>query len=226
MFNSVRSVESSSIPVMNKVLVNTYWLLSLTMIPTIIGAFVGLSLNFSWLALHPMLGSVAMLAVMLGLMWVVSANKNNVMGIVALLGFTGVSGVLLGPILQQALHFSNGAQLIGMAAGGTAVIFGSLASYATITKKDFSFIGQFLFIGLILLIVLSLVAMIFPMPLMSLALSGVAVLIFSAYILYDVSRMVNGGERNYIMATMSLYVNIFNLFINLLRILISTSGRN
>ncbi|OGT02316.1 MAG: hypothetical protein A2143_12350, partial [Gallionellales bacterium RBG_16_57_15] len=145
-------------------------------------------------------------------------------GIAALLGFTFVAGVFLGPILQVALHFSNGARLIGQAAGGTGIIFFSLATLATVTKKDFSFMGKFLFIGLILLIVASLANLFFQIPAMSLTISSIAVLIFSAFILYDVSRIVHGGETNYVMATLGLFLSIYNLFISLLQLLMAFSG--
>jgi FtsH-binding integral membrane protein len=208
----------------NKVLRNTYMMLALTMIPTVIGAFVGMSINFSFMAQHPIVSSLAMFAAMMGLMFAVTALRNSVWGVVALLGFTFVAGVLLGPILQVALHLKNGAQLVGMAAGGTSIIFGSLATLATVTKKDFSFMGKFLFIGLMLLIVASLANLFFQIPALSLTISALAVMIFSAYILFDVSRIVTGGETNYVMATLSLYMNIYNLFINLLNLLMAFSG--
>jgi len=147
-----------------------------------------------------------------------------VWGIAALLGFTFVAGVFLGPILQVALHLKNGAQLIAMAAGGTGLIFFSLATIATVTKKDFSFMGKFLFIGLILLIVASLANLFFQIPALSLTISAIAVLIFSAYILFDVSRIVHGGETNYVMATLGIYMSLYNLFINLLSLLMAFSG--
>ena len=208
----------------NKVLRNTYMMLALTMIPTMIGAFIGTSMNFSFMAASPIMSSLLMFGAMIGMMFAVSALRNSVWGIAALLGFTFVAGVFLGPILQVALHFKNGAQLIGMAAGGTGIIFFSLATIATVTKKDFSFMGKFLFIGLILLIVASLANMFFQIPALSLTISAIGVLIFSAYILYDVSRIVNGGETNYVMATMGLFLNIYNLFINLLSLLMAFSG--
>jgi FtsH-binding integral membrane protein len=208
----------------NKVLRNTYMMLALTMIPTIIGAFIGTSINFSFMAQHPIMGALLMFGAMMGLMFAVTAFRDSVWGIVALLGFTLVAGVFLGPILQVALHLKNGAQLIGMAAGGTGIIFFSLATIATVTKKDFSFMGKFLFIGLILLIVASLANIFFQIPALSLTISAIAVLIFSAYILYDVSQIVHGGETNYVMATLSLYMNIYNLFINLLSLLMAFSG--
>jgi modulator of FtsH protease len=208
----------------NRVLRNTYLMLALTMIPTVIGAFFGMSTNFSFMAQHPIVFSLLMFAVMMGLMFGVSALRNSVWGIVALLGFTLVAGFFLGPILQVALHLKNGAQLVGMAAGGTGIIFGSLATIATVTKKDFSFMGKFLFIGVILLIVASLANMFFEVPALALTISAIAVLIFSAYILYDISQIVNGGETNYVMATMGLYLDIYNIFINLLNLLMAFSG--
>src|SRR3990172_5973830 len=208
----------------NKVLRNTYMMLALTMIPTVIGAFVGMSMSFSFMAEHPIMGSLLMFGAMIGMLFAVSALRNSVWGIAALLGFTFVAGVFLGPILQVALHLKNGAQLIGMAAGGTGLIFFSLATLATVTKKDFSFMGKFLFIGLILLIVASLANLFFQVPAMSLTISSIAVLLFSAYILYDVSRIVHGGETNYVMATMGLFLSIYNLFIHLLSLLMAFSG--
>ena len=208
----------------NKVLRNTYTMLALTMIPTIIGAFIGTSISFSFMAEHPIIGSLAMFGVMMGMLFAVSALRNSVWGVVALLGFTFVAGVFLGPILQRALSLSNGAQLVGMAAGGTGIIFASLATIATVTKKDFSFMGKFLFIGVILLIVASLANLFFAIPALSLALSAIAVLIFSAYILFDISQIIHGGETNYIMATMSLFLNIYNIFVNLLSLLMAFSG--
>ena len=208
----------------NKVLRNTYMMLALTMVPTIMGAFVGTSMNLSFMAASPIMSALLMFGVMMGMLFAVSALRNSVWGVVALLGFTFVAGVFLGPILQVALHLKNGAQLIGMAAGGTGIIFFSLATVATVTKKDFSFMGKFLFIGLILLIVASLANMFFQIPALSLTISSIAVLIFSAYILFDVSRIVNGGETNYVMATLGLFLNIYNLFINLLQLLMAFSG--
>lgn len=208
----------------NRVLRNTYLMLALTMIPTVIGAFMGTSINFSFMAAHPILSTLAMFGAMMGLMFAVTALRNSVWGVVALLGFTFVAGVFLGPILQVALHLKNGAQLIGMAAGGTGIIFGSLATLATVTKKDFSFMGKFLFIGLILLIIASLANVFLQIPALMLTISAIAVLIFSAYILFDVSRIVHGGETNYVMATLALYLDIYNLFVNLLNLLMAFAG--
>ncbi len=208
----------------NKVLRNTYMMLAMTMVPTIFGAFIGTSINFSFMHEHPIMGALLMFGAMMGLLFAVTALRNSVWGIVALLGFTFVAGVFLGPILQVALHLKNGAQLVGMAAGGTGLIFLSLATIATVTKKDFSFMGKFLFIGVVLLIVASLANLFFAIPALSLTISAIAVLIFSAYILFDISQIIHGGETNYVMATLTLYLDIYNIFVNLLSLLMAFSG--
>ena len=208
----------------NQVLRNTYMMLALTMIPTVIGAFFGMSTNFSFMAQHPIVFSLMMFGVMMGLMFGVTATRNSGWGVVLLLALTFVAGFFLGPILQVALHLKNGAQLVGMAAGGTGIIFFSLATLATVTKRDFSFMGKFLFIGVILLIVASLANMFFQVPALALTISAIAVLIFSAYILFDIGQIVQGGQTNYVMATMSLYLDIYNIFINLLNLLMAFSG--
>ena len=133
---------------------------------------------------------------------------------------------MLGPILQHALHLRNGGQIVGLAAGGTGIIFLTLAGIATTTKKDFSFMGKFLMVGIILLIVASLANIFLQIPAMTLAMSAVGVILFSGFILYDVSRIVNGGETNYIMATLSLYMSIYNLFTSLLQLLMGLLGGN
>jgi len=208
----------------HKVLRNTYMLLGLTMVPTVIGAIAGLSMNFAWAAQHPIMFMLGSLAAMFGLFFGIQANRNSSLGVVLLLVLTGLMGVMLGPILQVALHLKNGGQLVTLAAGGTGIIFMTLAGIATTTKKDFSFLGNFLMVGIILLIVASLANMFFQIPALALALSGAAVLLFSGFILYDVSRIVNGGETNYVMATLAIYLDIYNLFVNLLQLLMALIG--
>ena len=208
----------------NKVLRNTYMLLGLSMVPTVIGAVIGINLNFSFMAQSPFMGFILMLAVMFGLFWGISKNRDNSLGVVLMLALTFFMGLMLGPILQAALHLRNGAQLVGLAAGGTGLIFFSLATIATVTKKDFSFMGKFLFIGLILLIVAMIANIFLQIPVMQLTISAIAVLIFSGFILYDVSRVVTGGETNYIMATLAIYLDIYNLFVHLLSLLMALTG--
>ncbi|OIQ85680.1 modulator of FtsH protease YccA [mine drainage metagenome] len=208
----------------HKVLRNTYMLLGLTMVPTVIGALAGMSMNFAWAAQHPLMFTLGTLAAMMGLFYGIQANRNSELGVVLLLALTGLMGVMLGPILQMAMHFRNGGQLVTLAAGGTGIIFMTLAGIATTSKKDFSFLGNFLMVGIILLIVASLANLFFHIPALALALSGVAVLLFSGFILYDVSRIVQGGETNYVMATLAIYLDIYNLFINLLQLLMALMG--
>jgi modulator of FtsH protease len=217
--------ESAELAV-NKVLRNTYALLGLTMIPTVIGAFIGMSINFGFAALHPFMFAIGAMAVIYGMFAAVSANRNSSIGVVLLLGLTFILGLMLGPILQHALHLRNGAQIVGLAAGGTGIILLTLASIATTTKKDFSFMGKFLLVGIILLIVASLANIFLQIPAMTLALSAIGVILFSGFILYDVSRIVNGGETNYVMATLSLYMSIYNLFTSLLQLLMGLMGSN
>jgi modulator of FtsH protease len=208
----------------NKVLRNTYMLLGLSMIPTVIGAWVGVNTNFAWLAQYPVAGPLVMLAVIIGTMFAISALRNSAWGVAAMLAFTFLMGWWLGPMLQYALHFRNGAQLIGLAGGATGAIFVGLASYVTVTKKDFSFLGKFLFVGLILLVLGAVANLFFQVPAASLTISAVAVVLFAGYILYDVSQVMNGGETNYIMATLSIYIDIYNIFVNLLNLLLAFAG--
>ncbi len=209
----------------HKVLRNTYMMLGLTMIPTVMGAMMGINMNFSFMAQSPIMGVILMMAIMFGLFWGISKNRDSGVGVALLLALTFFMGIMLGPILQVALHLRNGAELVGMAAGGTGIIFFALAGYATVTKKDFSFLGNFLFVGLILLVLASLANMFFQVPAASLAISAVSILIFSGYILFDVSRIINGGETNYIMATLALYLDIYNIFVNLLSLLMALTGQ-
>jgi len=210
----------------NKVLRQTYWLLALSMLPTIAGAFVGMQLNFFTLfAQAPIMTPLLMFAAMLGMLFVVSALRNSAWGIAAIFGFTFVAGLFLTPILTVAAGFRNGGQLVGLAGGMTAAIFFAMAAVATITKKDFSFMGKFLFIGMVLLIIASLANIFFQIPALSVAISAIAVLIFSAYLLHDLSNIVRGGETNYIMATLNLFLSLYNIFISLLNLLLAFTGQ-
>ena len=208
----------------NKVLRNTYALLALSMIPTVIGALVGVQMGFSFFAGSPMISFMVFLGVAFGFMWGIERTKNSGMGVVLLLGFTFFMGLMLSRILQVALGFSNGPTLIATAAGGTGAIFFTLAGIATVTKKDFSFLGKFLFIGVIVVLLAAVANIFFHIPALSLTISAVAVLVFSAYILYDISRIVNGGETNYISATLAVYLDVYNVFVSLLNLLMAFSG--
>ena len=208
----------------NKVLRNTYMLLGLSMIPTVIGAWVGVNTSFAWMAQHPIAAPLIMLAVIVGTLFAVSALRNSIWGVVAMLVFTFLMGWWLGPMLQYALHFRNGAQLIALAAGGTGAIFLGLAGYVTVSKRDFGFLSKFLFVGLILLLLGAVANLFFQVPAASLTISAVAVVLFAGYILYDVSQIVNGGETNYVMATLRIYLDIYNIFVSLLNLLLAFAG--
>ncbi|OIR00071.1 modulator of FtsH protease YccA [mine drainage metagenome] len=210
--------------VINKVLRNTYALLGLSLIPTVVGAYFGLQMNFSFMALHPFIFGIGFLAVMFGLFKLIEVNQNSGVGVWLLLGVTFLFGLMLGPILQNALHFSNGAQIVGLAAAGTGITFLSLAAIASSPARDFNYLGKFLFIGLILAIIASLANAFLHIPVLSLVVSGISIIIFSGYILYDVNQIVRGGQTNYVMATLSLYLDIYNIFVNLLNILMSLMG--
>lgn len=207
-----------------QVLRDTYRLLALTMIPTVAGAWLGSKVSFAFAAGSPLMFSLGVFAAMMGMFWAISANRNSGVGVALLLALTGAMGFLLGPVLQSALGFSNGSQLIGLAAAGTGAIFFTLSAVATTSRRDFSGMGQFLMVGAVVLILAMLANLFFQIPAMSLALSAFAVLLFSAFILYDVNRIVNGGETNYIMATLSIYLDIYNVFSHLLHLLMAFAG--
>lgn len=208
----------------NRVLRNTYLLLALSMLPTVAGAFLGVRMGFSFFAGSPMVSFLLFLGVAFGFMWGIERTKDSGLGVVLLLAFTFFMGLMLSRILQVALGFSNGASLIATAAGGTGAIFFTLAGIATVTKKDFSFMGKFLFVGLVVILLAMVANIFFQMPALSLTISAVAVLLFSGYILFDISRIVNGGEVNYVTATLAVYLDIYNLFVHLLHLLMAFSG--
>lgn len=208
-----------------KVLRNTYLLLALSMLPTVVGAVVGVQLGLARVfAASPLMTFLLFMAVAFGLMWGIQRTKESGMGVVLLLGFTFVMGLMLSGILSVALGLSNGVSLIATAACGTGAIFFTLAGVATVTKKDFSFLGKFLFIGLVMLILASVANIFFMVPALSLTISAIAIMIFSAYVLFDISRIVNGGETNYISATLAVYLDIYNIFVNLLSLLMALAG--
>jgi modulator of FtsH protease len=218
------AAQTASAITTNKVLRNTYALLGVSLFPTVIGALLGMNMSFAMAQTSPIMFMLLTLVGIFGMFFLIQRNRNSSLGVVFLLGLTFLLGVLLGPILQFAFSLSNGGQIVSLAAGGTGVIFLTLAGIAQTTKRDFSFMGKFLMIGLVLLILAMLVNMFFMVPAASLAISAIAVMIFSGFILYDVNRIVRGGETNYIMATLALYMNIYNLFVNLLHLLIALMG--
>ena len=223
-FGTAQTASRDSALASNRVLRNTYALLGLSMVPTVIGALVGIQLKFSFLAGSPLLSFLLFLGIAFGFMWGIEKTKNSGMGVVLLLAFTFFMGLMLSRILQVALGFSNGGTLIAMAAGGTGAIFFTLAGVAATTKRDFSGLGKFLFAGMILVLVAALANIFFQIPALSLAIAALAVVIFSAYILYDINRIVQGGETNYISATLAVYLDVYNVFVSLLQLLMAFTG--
>ena len=204
----------------NRVLRNTYALLALSMVPTVIGAWLGVAMGFTFFEGSPFMGAIIFLAVAFGFFWAIEKNKDTGVGVLLLLAFTFFMGVMLSRLIGMTLgNYSNGATLIMGAFGGTAAIFIVMASIATVSKKDFSGMSKFLFIGVILLILASLANIWLQIPALMLTLMVVAIAIFSAFILVDVQRVVNGGETNYVIATLGIYLSVYNIFSNLLALL-------
>jgi len=206
-----------------RVLRNTYFLLALTMVPTAIGAFIGVRTG-GIIMQYPIVSFFVMLGAVIGLQFAIAANRNSGLGVVLLLAMTFILGWWLGPLLAVALSLKNGPQLIGVAAIGTGVIFFVMAGIATTVKKDFSFMGKFLFIGMIVALLAIIANMFLQIPALALTISAIVVVVFSLFLLHDVSRIVNGGETNYIMATTGVYMSLFNIFANLLQLLMALAG--
>ena len=206
-----------------RVLRNTYLLLALTMVPTVIGAFIGMSTG-GIIMQYPIISFFVMLAGVIGLQFAIVANRNSWVGVALLLAMTFILGWWLGPLLAVALTLKNGPQLIGIAAAGTGAIFFVMAGIATTVKKDFSFMGKFLFVGMIVALLAIVANMFLQIPALALTISAVIVVVFSLFLLHDVSRIVNGGETNYIMATTGCYLSLFNIFASLLQLLMAFTG--
>ena len=197
----------------NKVLRNTYALLSMTLIFSAVVAGVSMAMGLP----HP--GLVITLVGFFGLLFLTSKFRDSAMGLVMVFALTGFMGYTLGPILSMYLSLPGGGQIIMLALGGTGAIFLGLSGYVLTTKKDFSFMGGFLVVGILVAFLAGLGAIFFSMPGLSLAVSAMFVLLMSGLILYETSNIIHGGETNYIMATVTLYVSIYNLFTSLLHLL-------
>ena len=213
------STGATDVVVRNRVLRNTYWLLALSMIPTVLGAWIGVASGFTLMAGSPGLSILIFFAVAFGFMYGIEKTKNSGMGVVLLLAFTFFMGLMLSRLISATLSFSNGPALIMYAFGGTAAVFATMASVATVSKRDFSGMSKFLFVGVILLILASVANIWLQMPALMITVSVIAIGIFSAYILFDVQRIVNGGETNYVTATLAIYLDVYNVFANLLALL-------
>lgn len=209
----------------NKVLRNTFALLALSLLPTVGGAWLGMTLGVPVaMAASPLVSSLIFLAVMFGVLFGINVVRNSAAAVPLMLGFTGLMGMWLSGLLSAVLSMSNGVELISMAGLGTAAVVAGCSIYATTTKRDFSGMGGFLFGSVIALIVVGLANIFFQLPLLSIILSIAAVIIFSAFMVFDVQRVVNGGETNYVLAATSIYLNIYNIFSSLLQLLAIFSG--
>ena len=202
----------------NKLIKNTYTLLSMTLLFSAAMAGVSIALNLP----HP--GIIITLVGYLGLLFLTYKLKNSAWGLLSVFALTGFMGITLGPIISHYLSLPNGGQVVMSAMGATGALFLSLSAYALTTRKDFSFMGGFLFVGVMVAFLAGLGAIFFEMPMLALAVSGMFVLLASGLILYETSQLIHGGETNYIIATVSLYVSIYNLFASLLHIFGATSG--
>jgi len=212
-YSAARSTES--VLATNKLIKNTYTLLSMTLLFSAVMAGVSMAIGVQ----SPMVNLLCVGGAFL-LMWLVlPRTANSVKGLWTIFAITGLLGFGLGPILSVYLALANGPQIVMTAFGGTGVIFLGLSGYVLTTRKDFSFLGGFLVVGLLMVLVAALANIFFEMPALSLAISSIVILIMSGLILYDTSRMINGGETNYIMATIGLYLSIYNIFVNLLALL-------
>ena len=206
-----------------KVLRNTYMLLALTMVPTVVGAWIGMQ-TASIITGSPIIASVLMLVGVIGLQFGIAAYRDSVVGIGLLLLMTGLLGMWLGPILNFALSMKNGMQLVGYAAAGTGAIFFVMGAIATVTKRDFSFMGKFLVVGMIAVLLAGFANMFLQIPVLGLVISTLAIVVFSLFLLYDLSRIVTGGETNYVMATTGVYLSLLNIFTSLLHLLMALGG--
>lgn len=216
---SARPSIGSLVAVRHRVLRNTYWLLALSMIPTVAGAWLGVQFNINLFAGSPMMGFIAFIAIAMGFFYAIEKTKDSGAGVAILLGFTFFMGLMLSRMISHTLGYSNGPALIMTAFGGTALIMGVMATVATVSKRDFSGMGKWLFAGVLVILAASVANIFLQMPALYLAVSVIAIGIFSAYILYDVQQIINGGETNYISATLKIYLDVYNVFVNLLSLL-------
>ena len=216
--SAVNMDPAASIASTNKVLSNTYWLLGLTLAFSAFTAMVSVMMNL------PQSMAFILMLVGFGLLFVVHKMADSAKGLPAIFAFTGVMGASLGPMLSFYLAMENGPSMVLQALGGTALIFFSLSAYALSSKKDFSYLGGFLMTGLIVAVVAMIANIFLAIPLLSITISAVVVMIMSGLILFDTSRIIQGGETNYIRATVGLNLRIFNIFVHLLHLLAVFTG--
>ena len=209
----------------NKVLRNTYWLLALSMVPTVLGAWLGVATGITQ-SLGGGLGLIVFLGGAFGFMFAIEKTKNSATGVPVLLAFTFFMGLMLSRLIAMVLGFKNGSELIMTAFGGTAGVFVVMASLSTVIKRDLSAMGKWLTVGALVLMVGAIINVFVGSSAGMLAISVLAIAIFSGFLLFDLKRIVDGGETNYISATLSLYLSIYNIFQSLLMLLGIGGGSN
>ena len=214
-----RSTAESALAT-NKVLRNTYALLSMTLLFSALTAGISMTMNMGFMSPLLVLGGY------FGLLFLTTKFRNSSLGLVFVFALTGFMGLTLGPLLNAYLSLPNGSELVMTALGGTGVIFLGLSGYALTTRKDFSFMGGFLMVGILVAFLAGIATLFFDVPGMSLAVSAMFVLLMSGLILWQTSNIIHGGETNYIMATVTLYITIYNLFTSLLHLLGAFSGND
>jgi len=208
----------------NRVLRNTYWLLALSMVPTVLGAWIGVSTGIASV-MSPGLGLIVFLAGAFAFMFAIEKTKNSAAGVPVLLAFTFFMGLMLSRLVGQVLGLANGANLVMLAFAGTGAIFLGMASLSSLIKRDLSSMGKFLFIGAVMLLVAGIANVFIQSSALMITLSVLAIGIFSAFILHDLKRVQDGVETNYVSATLGVYLSIYNVFQSLLAVLGLTSGR-
>ena len=222
MNHQVNTLDSASYGIAqqqrHRVLRNTYWLLALSLLPTVLGAWVGVATGIT-AGLTGFVGLLVFMGGAFGFMFAIEKTKHSAAGVPVLLGFTFFMGLMLSRMISMVLGFSNGSQLIMTAFAGTAGVFFVMASLATVIKRDISGMGKWLFVGALVLMVGAVINVFVGSTAGMMALSMLAIGIFSAYMLYDIKQIIDGGETNYISATMALYLDIFNVFQSLLALL-------
>jgi modulator of FtsH protease len=202
----------------NRVLRNTYWLLALSLVPTVLGAWVGVSTGLMT-RMGVGMSAIVFLAGAVGFIIAIEKTKNSAAGVPVLLAFTFFMGLMLARLLAVILGFRNGTTLIMTAFGGTAGVFFAMASLASVIKRDLSGLGKFLFVGVVMLLVAGIINIFVQSSALMLTLSVIAIGLFSAFMLYDIKRIIDGGETNYVSATLAIYLDLYNIFQNLLVLL-------
>ena len=202
----------------NRVLRNTYWLLALSMVPTVLGAWIGVSTGLA-AAMSPGIGLIVFLVGAFGFMFAIEKTKDSAAGVPVLLGFTFFMGLMLARLVGAVLGLANGAGLIMMAFAGTGAVFLGMATLSSLIKRDLTSMGKWLFIGAIMLLVAGIANVFIQSSALMITLSVLAIGIFSAFMLFDMKRVIDGGETNYISATLAIYLDLYNVFQSLLSIL-------